>query len=183
MGKKRIAQKSGDTSEGDIASGSVRAPKKKVEAGRLYVQATYNNTKVQFTDTKGNVLCWSSSGSLGFKGARKGTPFAAAKVGELIGEIAKQMGVKDVSVTIKGVGSGRESAVRSPDRCEVILARGGVGPTERDEVGLPVLTAEHSRYEGLQVVGVLDAVGRDELLQRVGDAVGPDRQERVGQSE
>lgn len=112
MGKKRIAQKSGDISEGKVSSGSIRAPKKKVDAGRLYVQATYNNTKVQFTDTSGNVLCWSSSGSLGFKGARKGTPFAAAKVGELIGEIARQMGVKDVSVIIKGVGSGRESAVR-----------------------------------------------------------------------
>lgn len=112
MGKKRVAQKSGDSREGKVQPGSVRAPKKKVDAGRLNIQATYNNTKVQFSDTKGNVLTWSSSGSLGFRGARKGTPYAAAKVGELIGDIAKQMGVKDASVTVKGVGSGRESAIR-----------------------------------------------------------------------
>lgn len=112
MGKKRVAQKSGDTGDGKHKLGNIPTPKKKVDAGRLYVEATYNNTKVQFTDTKGNVLTWSSSGALGFKGARKGTPFAAARVGELVGDVAKQMGVKDVNVIIRGVGSGRESAVR-----------------------------------------------------------------------
>ena len=112
MGKKRVAQKSGDSSEGKLSFSNIRPPKKKVDAGRLYVEATYNNTKVQFTDTSGNTLCWSSAGSLGFKGARKGTPFAAAKVGELIGEVARQMGVKSVNVIIKGAGSGRESAIR-----------------------------------------------------------------------
>jgi small subunit ribosomal protein S11 len=112
MGKKKVAQKSGDTSEGKIQLSNIKTPKKKVDAGRLYVEATYNNTKVQFTDTSGNTLTWSSAGSLGFKGARKGTPFAAAKVGELVGEVARQMGVKSVHVIIKGAGSGRESAIR-----------------------------------------------------------------------
>ncbi|MEX0673093.1 MAG: 30S ribosomal protein S11 [Candidatus Paceibacterota bacterium] len=112
MGKKRIAQKSGDGKNKKAKAGGVQAPRKKLDVGRLHVEATYNNTKVHLSDTKGNVICWSSSGSLGFNGARKGTPYAAAKVGEQIGEIARQMGVKDVNVAITGVGSGRESAVR-----------------------------------------------------------------------
>ncbi len=113
MGKKRIAQKSGDGREGKSArSGKVQAPKKRLDYGVLFVEATYNNTKLSLSDTQGNVVAWLSSGSLGFKGARKGTPFAAAKAGEMIGDMAKQMGIKEASVTIKGVGSGRESAVR-----------------------------------------------------------------------
>lgn len=91
----------------------VKAPKKKVDAGILYVQSTYNNTMCLLTDTKGNALAASSAGALGFKGAKKGTPFAAAKVGEVLADKAKLMGVKEVSAVIKGVGSGRESAVRS----------------------------------------------------------------------
>ncbi len=64
-------------------------------------------------DNSGNTLAWSSSGALGFKGAKKGTPFAASKIGDLLGEKAFGAGIKDVNVVIKGVGSGRESAVRS----------------------------------------------------------------------
>jgi small subunit ribosomal protein S11 len=79
----------------------------------LYVESTYNNTRVTLTDKGGNSLTWSTSGSLGFKGAKKGTPFAASKIGELIGEKASQAGIKEVSVVVKGVGSGRESAIRS----------------------------------------------------------------------
>ncbi|MBI5133835.1 MAG: 30S ribosomal protein S11 [Candidatus Taylorbacteria bacterium] len=90
-----------------------KAPKRKVDAGILYVQSTYNNTMCLLTDTKGNALAASSAGALGFKGAKKGTPFAAAKVGEVLAEKAKLMGVKEVAAVIKGVGSGRESAVRS----------------------------------------------------------------------
>lgn len=87
--------------------------KKRYESGILYVQSTYNNTKVLFTDNKGNALAWSSSGSLGFKGAKKGTPFAAAKIGEVVGQKALDLGVKEIAVIINGVGSGRESAVRA----------------------------------------------------------------------
>jgi small subunit ribosomal protein S11 len=86
--------------------------KKRVDSGILFVQSTYNNTKVILTDTKGNSLMWSSSGSLGFKGAKKGTPFAAAKVGETLAAKAANIGLKEVAVVVKGVGSGRESAIR-----------------------------------------------------------------------
>lgn len=79
----------------------------------VYVEATYNNTKMCLADEAGNVIVWSSAGSLGFSGAKKGTPFAAAKVGELLGEKAAQMGMKEASVVIKGVGAGRESSVRA----------------------------------------------------------------------
>ncbi len=90
-----------------------KAGKKKVVAGILSVEATFNNTKVTFSDKGGNALFWSSSGSLGFKGAKKGTPFAASKVGDVIGEKAQAIGVKEADVVIKGVGSGREPAVRA----------------------------------------------------------------------
>jgi small subunit ribosomal protein S11 len=87
--------------------------KRKVVEGKLYVESTYNNTRLSLADNDGNILAWSSSGALGFKGAKKGTPFAAAKIGELIAEKASQAGIKSVSVVVKGVGSGRESAIRS----------------------------------------------------------------------
>ncbi len=112
MGKKRIVKKGGDDGSRGNA-GSTRASKRKLDAGRLYVEATYNNTKVSLADEKGNVVAWSSSGSLGFSGAKKGTPFAAAKVGELLADKATAMGMKEVSVIIAGVGAGRESSVRA----------------------------------------------------------------------
>lgn len=87
--------------------------KKKVASAKLYVESTYNNTRVTLTDMNGNAMAWSSSGALGFKGAKKGTPFAAGKIGELLGEKAQQAGVKEVNVIVKGPGSGRESAIRS----------------------------------------------------------------------
>lgn len=90
-----------------------RTPKKKISSGVLHVEATFNNTKVLFSDKLGNTLFWSSAGSLGFKGAKKGTPFAASKVGDIIGGKAATLGVKDADVVILGVGSGREPAVRA----------------------------------------------------------------------
>lgn len=111
MGKKRIVKKGGE-GEGARAS-SARVSKKRMDTGTLYVEATYNNTKVSLADAVGNVVAWSSSGSLGFAGAKKGTPFAAAKVGELLGDKATQMGVKEVSVVVSGVGAGRESSIRA----------------------------------------------------------------------
>ena len=113
MGKKRIVKKSGGGVDSGLKSRSLsRAPKKKIEAGVLHVQSTYNNTTMALTDKSGDMLCWSSSGSLGFKGAKKGTPFAAAKVGELLGEKAQLMGMREVDVVVKGVGAGRESSIR-----------------------------------------------------------------------
>ena len=111
MGKKRIVTTGEGASEAKAGAVS-SVSKKKVEVGMLFVQSTYNNTKIVLTDTKGAVLATSSSGSIGFKGAKKGTPFAAAKVGEIIGGKASVMGMKDVAVVVKGVGSGRESGIR-----------------------------------------------------------------------
>jgi len=110
MGKKRIATSGSDKGASKTGSSS---SKRKLDAGILCVQSTYNNTKLILTDTKGNAVAWSSSGSLGFKGAKKGTPFAAAKVGEILADKALLMGLKEISVVVKGVGSGRESAIRS----------------------------------------------------------------------
>ena len=91
----------------------VKVPKKKVVAGTLHVQATFNNTMVVLSDKEGNALFSTSSGALGFKGAKKGTPFAASKAGAMIGEKAKALGIKEVDVVVKGVGSGREPTVRA----------------------------------------------------------------------
>jgi small subunit ribosomal protein S11 len=114
MGKKRIIKKRGGGMDASKKSRSLsRVPKKKLDSGILHIQATYNNTRLTLTDKKGGAVIYSSSGALGFGGARKGTPFAAAKVGELIGEKAAMIGVKDVDVIIKGVGSGRESSLRA----------------------------------------------------------------------
>ncbi len=110
MGKKRIIKKGGDANAGSTAL--TRVPKKKVATGILNVLATFNNTILTLCDGKGNALISVSSGALGFKGSRKSTPFAAAKVGEMIGEKALQMGMKDASVIIRGIGAGRESALR-----------------------------------------------------------------------
>ena len=112
MGKKRIV-KTESTADATSKQEVVKESKKKrLEAGILHVESTYNNTKLLLTDKKGNVFLASSSGKLGFKGAKKGTPFAAAKVGETLGVEAYDLGVKEVSVVVKGVGSGRESAIR-----------------------------------------------------------------------
>ncbi|MDO8590117.1 MAG: 30S ribosomal protein S11 [bacterium] len=90
----------------------VKVSRRHFDSGILYVESTYNNTKLTLTDSKSNTLAWSSSGSLGFRGAKKGTPFAAAKVGETLSLKAQTLGIKEVKVIVKGVGSGRESAIR-----------------------------------------------------------------------
>lgn len=112
MGKKRIVKTEEENTETSKQVGVKFSTKKRLESGILNVESTYNNTKLVLSDKKGNVYATSSSGALGFKGAKKGTPFAAAKVGETLGTIASSLGVKDVAVVIKGVGSGRESSVR-----------------------------------------------------------------------
>ena len=99
--------------EGEVKAAPTKTPKKKITSGILSVDATFNNTKVLFSDKLGNVLFWSSAGSLGFKGAKKGTPFAASKVGDVIGTKAAALGVKDSAVVVRGVGSGREPAIRA----------------------------------------------------------------------
>ena len=114
MGKKRIVKKNSSGVDSALKARSLaKSMKNKVLEGTLYVESTYNNTRLSLADRKGNILAWSTAGSLGFKGAKKGTPFAASKIGELIGEKAQQAGIKEVMVIVKGVGSGRESAIRS----------------------------------------------------------------------
>jgi small subunit ribosomal protein S11 len=100
-------------SEVEVKAAPSKTPKKKITTGVLHVEATFNNTKVLFADKSGNTLFWSSAGSLGFRGAKKGTPFAASKVGDVIGGKASVLGVKDSDVVILGVGSGREPAIRA----------------------------------------------------------------------
>ena len=97
----------------EVKKAPSRTPKKKITSGILNVEATFNNTKVLFADKSGNTLFWSSAGSLGFRGAKKGTPFAASKVGDIIGGKAAILGVKDADAVILGVGSGREPALRA----------------------------------------------------------------------
>lgn len=114
MGKKRIVKQKGGGMSAELKQRALsRGAKKKVAAGVLTVRATYNNTTLSLADKAGNILTWSSSGALGFKGAKKGTPFAAAKIGELIAEKAGMMGMKEVDIVVRGVGAGRESAIRS----------------------------------------------------------------------
>lgn len=85
---------------------------KQVPKGIAHVQATFNNTIVTITDLEGNVVCWSSAGRLGFKGARKSTAFVAQKVAEQCGKSALDHGMREIRVYIKGPGAGREAAIR-----------------------------------------------------------------------
>jgi small subunit ribosomal protein S11 len=87
--------------------------KRVVLTGIAYVQATFNNTIISITDLQGNLVCWSSAGSLGFKGSRKGTPFAAQQASQAAANAARESGMKSVDVRVKGPGSGRESAIRA----------------------------------------------------------------------
>jgi small subunit ribosomal protein S11 len=89
-----------------------RREKKIVPSGHAYIQATFNNTIVTISDTEGNVVCWSSAGSLGFRGSRKGTPFAAQQASVTAGNKARDMGMRTIEVSVKGPGSGRDSAIR-----------------------------------------------------------------------
>ncbi|OFV95907.1 MAG: 30S ribosomal protein S11 [Acidobacteria bacterium RIFCSPLOWO2_02_FULL_61_28] len=87
--------------------------KKHIPVGIVHIQATFNNTIVTISDTNGNVVSWSSSGSLGFRGSRKGTPFAAQQAAQHAANAARDHGMRSVEVRVKGPGSGRESAIRA----------------------------------------------------------------------
>ncbi|NIP72475.1 MAG: 30S ribosomal protein S11 [Gammaproteobacteria bacterium] len=87
--------------------------KKHVPSGMVYIQASFNNTLVTVTDGDGNVVTWASAGSIGFKGSRKGTPFAAGQAAAVAAARAREAGMRHVEVRVKGPGSGRESAIRS----------------------------------------------------------------------
>ena len=93
--------------------GGRKKERRVVPEGIAYIQATFNNTMISITDMNGNTLCWSSSGSLGFRGSRKGTPFAAQQASSRAAHAARDHGMRTVHVRVKGPGSGRESAVRA----------------------------------------------------------------------
>lgn len=120
MGKKRVAIKTekelikeGEKIETKIGKEIKLKATIKVKEGRVYIFSSYNNTIMTLTDEKGNVLFSTSAGKVGFSGTKKGTPFAASKVAETMAEAIKQLGIKELQVFIKGIGSGRESALRS----------------------------------------------------------------------
>ena len=120
MGKKRIIQKTEKEllEEREIVESKAKKEVKievaqKIKEGRIYVSSSYNNTIITLTDSHGNVLTWTSAGSVGFKGTKKATPFAASKVAEALALAAKKLGIEKVQVLVKGIGSGRESAIRS----------------------------------------------------------------------
>ncbi len=98
-------------------SKSTTARKKKIKRsftkGVAHIHSTFNNTIVTITDTQGNVISWSSAGALGYKGAKKGTPFAAQVAAEAAGKTAYDQGLRQLDVEVKGPGAGRESAVRA----------------------------------------------------------------------
>lgn len=87
--------------------------KKEVTTGIAHIKSTFNNTIISITDTKGNLIAWASSGLVGFKGTKKGTPFAAQSAAEQAAIKAKEVGLREVDVFVKGPGSGRETAIRA----------------------------------------------------------------------
>jgi len=120
MGKKHIIQKTEEEmiKEGEQLQKALNKEPKvskavAVKEGKVYIFSSYNNTIVTLTDTVGNVLVSKSAGKLGFKGSKKSTPFAASKVAETLGAVAEKIGIKKIQIVVKGIGSGRESALRS----------------------------------------------------------------------
>lgn len=119
MGKKKVIQKTKEellketeAVESAMAKTS-KAAGKRVARGRVYIKASYNNTVVTVTDEMGNVIAWATAGLLGFSGPKKATPFAASKIVAAIAEKLRKTGLTDIDVFVKGVGSGRDSAIRS----------------------------------------------------------------------
>lgn len=121
MGKKRIIQKTekelleerAKVEEAVKREIKIQPPSGKIKEGKVYISSSYNNTIITLTDLKGNVLAWTSAGQIGFQGTKKATPFAASKTAEAIAQAIKKLGIKKIAVLVKGIGSGRESAIRS----------------------------------------------------------------------
>ena len=96
-----------------MAKAKRRKVRRNVTRAIAHIKATFNNTIVTITDPNGDVLCWATAGTSGFKGSRKSTPFAAQRAAESCAQKAKKMGMKEVEVRVKGPGAGRESAIRA----------------------------------------------------------------------
>lgn len=120
MGKKKIIQQTGEAAlkesaalESAISKEKSKSVSKKIENGRIYINASYNNTVISVTDDKGNIITWSSAGALGFAGPKKATPFAASKVVAALAEKLRNAGPVNVAVYLNGVSSARDAALRS----------------------------------------------------------------------
>ena len=98
-----------------------RRERKVVPEGKVYIQSTFNNTMITITDPKGNVIAWGSPGTAGFKGSRKGTPYAAQLAAQGAAQKAKDQGVRQVEVYVRGPGSGREAAIRSLQAAGIVV--------------------------------------------------------------
>ncbi len=98
--------------------------RKTATRGIAHIKASFNNTQVAITDMNGDTVCWASAGTVGFKGSRKGTPFAAQRTAEACAEKAQKLGLKEVEVRVKGPGSGRESAIRGLRHLRGLPGRG-----------------------------------------------------------
>lgn len=120
MGKKKIGTQTTEEAisqataiEGAVAAASAKNVAKKFEKGNVYVKASYNNTIISVTDEKGNLVAWGTAGSLGFKGPKKATPFAASKIVAALTEKLRKAGLQKVTMYLNGIGGGRDSSVRS----------------------------------------------------------------------
>ncbi|MFA5173337.1 MAG: 30S ribosomal protein S11 [Candidatus Paceibacterota bacterium] len=120
MGKKKIvsqtkeeAIKEAGVVESAVEKAKSKAVSKRIENGRVYVNASYNNTVITVTNEKGGVIAWASAGSLGFNGPKKATPFAASKIVAALSEKLKKSGPVNIDIFIKGIGTGRDSTIRS----------------------------------------------------------------------
>jgi len=99
------------TEDGQVAEG--KRAKVRVPYGRAYIKSTFNNTMISIADQQGNVLCWSSAGTIGFQGTKKNTPFAAQLAAEAVARKAQEFGIQRLDCFVKGPGSGRETAIRA----------------------------------------------------------------------
>lgn len=116
MGKRRvitIGDKDGAGKKQQLAAAAKGTKRRNITKGQVHIKSTYNNTVVTLTDLNGGVIAWSSAGLLGFKGAKKATPYAATNIINSLLEKTKKVGLKEVEVFVKGIGSGRDSAIRA----------------------------------------------------------------------
>ncbi|MCS6976374.1 MAG: 30S ribosomal protein S11 [Gemmatales bacterium] len=104
-----------------MAKSKKKKTRRNVARGIVHIKATFNNTIISVTDTNGDVLCWASAGTVGFKGSRKSTPFAAQRAAEVAAEKAAKFGLKEVEVQVKGPGSGRESAITALQSAGLVI--------------------------------------------------------------
>lgn len=110
-----------DTNASSSRASAKKKQKRSVPTGQLHIQATFNNTIVSFSDKKGNVVAQSSAGAAGFRGSKKGTAYAAQVAADKAAETAKSYGMKSVDVFVKGVGQGRDSAIRSLNNFDITI--------------------------------------------------------------